>query len=393
MQYGLPYQGSKNAIAEKIVSLFPAAENFYDLFAGGCAITHRAMIEGRWQNYYANDIDVVPSMFNSAVKGEFKNEKRWISREDFSRLKDNDLYVSICWSFGNNRRTYMYSKEIEPWKKALHYARVFGDCSELKKFGIYSSGSVADVRKNEEEYKEKYITWYVKHKMKSPIEYETLKKNLKAKIKRGEEELRTYLIEALKKANITQSEVNKRLGTQMSGHYFGRSQWAFPTREEYNKMRAFMPLEKDYDEIYGLQELYQSLERLQSLQSLQILESLESLERLQSLESLESLEITNTSYEQVRIKPNSVIYCDIPYELTAEYVVGGFNHKKFYDWASEQTEPLFISSYEINDDRFEEVWCMEKMAQFSQKNKKCIERVFAPKGQSKKYPVTLFDLI
>ena len=73
--------------------------------------------------------------------------------------------------------------------------------------------------------------------------------------------------------------------------------------------------------------------------------------------------------------------------------MGGFNHKKFYDWASEQTEPLFISSYEINDDRFEEVWCMEKMAQFSQKNKKCIERVFAPKGQSKKYPVTLFDLI
>ena len=378
MQYGLPYQGSKNAIAEKIVSLFPAAENFYDLFAGGCAITHRAMIEGRWQNYYANDIDVVPSMFNSAVKGEFKNEKRWISREDFFRLKDRDLYVSICWSFGNNRSAYLYSKEIEPWKKALHYARVFGDCSELKKFGIDSNGSVADIRKNEEEYKEKYITWYVKNKMKSPIEYETLRKNLKEKIKRGEEELRNYLIEALKKANITQSEVNKRLGTQMSGHYFGRSQWAFPTREEYNKMRAFMPLEKDYDEIYGLQELYQSLQSLQ---------------RLQSLQSLQSLEVTNASYERVKIKPNSVIYCDIPYEGTKGYVSGEFNHKKFYDWASEQTEPLFISSYEINDDRFEEVWCMEKMAQFSQKNKKCIEKVFAPKGQSKKYPVTLFDLI
>ena len=149
----------------------------------------------------------------------------------------------------------MYSKEIEPWKKALHYARVFGDCSELKKFGIDSNGSPADIRKNEEEYKGKYITWYVKTKMKNPIEYETLRKNLKEKIKRGEEELRNYLIEALKKANITQSEVNKRLGTQMSGHYFGRSQWAFPTREEYNKMRAFMPLEKYYDEIYRLQEL------------------------------------------------------------------------------------------------------------------------------------------
>ena len=389
MQYGLPYKGSKNAIAEKIVSLFPAAENFYDLFAGGCAITHRAMIEGRWQNYYANDIDVIPSLFNSAVKGEFKNEKRWISREDFSRLKDNDLYVSICWSFGNNRSDYMYSKEIEPWKKALHYARVFGDCSELKKFGIDSNGSPADIRKNEEEYKDKYITWYVKTKMKSPIEYETLRKNLKEKIKRGEE-LRNYLIEALKKANITQSEVNKRLGTQISGHYFGRSQWAFPTREEYNKMRAFMPLEKDYDEIYGLQELYQRLQRLESLESL---ERLQRLQRLQSLQSLERLEVTNASYERVKIKPNSVIYCDIPYEGTQGYVSGEFNHKKFYDWASEQTEPLFISSYEINDDRFEEVWSMGKIAQFSQKNKKCIEKVFAPKEQRKKYPVTLFDLI
>ena len=35
MTYGLPYMGSKNKIAEDIISLFPAAENFYDLFAGG----------------------------------------------------------------------------------------------------------------------------------------------------------------------------------------------------------------------------------------------------------------------------------------------------------------------------------------------------------------------
>lgn len=33
--FGLPYKGSKDKIAEKICSLFPQKENFYDLFMGG----------------------------------------------------------------------------------------------------------------------------------------------------------------------------------------------------------------------------------------------------------------------------------------------------------------------------------------------------------------------
>lgn len=35
MRYGLPYKGSKNAIAEWIVSELPSCENFVDLFMGG----------------------------------------------------------------------------------------------------------------------------------------------------------------------------------------------------------------------------------------------------------------------------------------------------------------------------------------------------------------------
>ena len=160
MRYGLPYQGSKNAIAEKLVSVLPCADNFYDLFAGGCAITHRAMIDGRWKNYYANDIDNIPTLFFDAVNGKYKDEKRWISREDFARLKDADLYVSLCWSFGYNRKAYLYSKEIEPWRKALHYARVFNDLSLLKNIGIDSDGSYKDIKNHKDLYKQKYIEWY-----------------------------------------------------------------------------------------------------------------------------------------------------------------------------------------------------------------------------------------
>lgn len=38
MNYGLPYKGSKNRIAKKILDVLPAAPVLYDVFCGGCAI-------------------------------------------------------------------------------------------------------------------------------------------------------------------------------------------------------------------------------------------------------------------------------------------------------------------------------------------------------------------
>ena len=87
------------------------------------------------------------------------------------------------------------------------------------------------------------------------------------------------------------------------------------------------------------------LERLQRLQQLQ------QLERLQQLEQLQQLHFYNGSYEEVAIKKNSVIYCDIPYQGTADYG-NGFNHKRFFDWADGQAEPVFISEYNVADKRF-----------------------------------------
>ena len=55
-------------------------------------------------------------------------------------------------------------------------------------------------------------------------------------------------------------------------------------------------------------------ERLQAFERLQTLEALQSLQSLERLERLERLRITVDSYDQVVILPDSVIYCDIPYE-------------------------------------------------------------------------------
>ena len=163
MRYGIPYKGSKNKLAEQIVMQLPRKTNFYDLFCGGCAVTHAALISGKWQHYFINDLDSgMPQLFYDAINGKFANEKRWISRKDFFALKDKEPYIKAVWSFGNNGYDYMYSKEVEHWKKALHYARVFNDFSLLREMGIDSDGSRIDIKKHFDEYKEKYIAYSIK---------------------------------------------------------------------------------------------------------------------------------------------------------------------------------------------------------------------------------------
>lgn len=373
INYGIPYKGSKNKIAKEIIELFPSAENFYDLFCGGCAITHAALESNKFKTVIANDIDGrMPQLFLDAINGNYKNEKRWISREIFLKEKDNDGYIASVWSFGNDCRNYMYSKQIEPYKKAFHFA-CFNDYNLFLDMGIelpYISEKEPYKRKlaigkyltiNKEEVKEKYIQWYLKNIVKSDVEYKRLVKNSKNKIEKSEDELRQYLLKALKNSGLTQAEVGRLLRTQMQRHYFGKSQWAFPTREMYIKMQEFMPLEKSYDEIYGLQDL---LEKLQSLGS------------LENMERIERLQISSKDYAEVNVKPNSVMYCDIPYEGTDEYISGSFDYKRFFDWAAKQKN-IFISSEEITDDRFICIFEKEKNRAYGKGNGKyAMERVY-----------------
>ena len=136
MKYGLPYKGSKNKLAERIVRLLPKRTHLIDLFCGGCAVSHAALLMGKYEHIHINDINwMCPTLFIDAINGKYNNENRWISREDFFRLKDTDPYVAVVWSFGNNLRDYLYSKEIEPLKKAIHYAMFFSDYSLGKELG------------------------------------------------------------------------------------------------------------------------------------------------------------------------------------------------------------------------------------------------------------------
>lgn len=310
-KYGVSYKGSKSKIVDKLAEVIPyrGIDNFYDLFAGGCAVTHKMYLEGRYKHYYANDIDGhALRLFCDGLKGKYANETRWISREDFFNLKDSDPYVSCCWSFGNNQRDYLYSRAIEPYKKACHYAIVFNDFSLLRQF--YPSVSEAC------EITLKGITDIHERRIKF--------------------------------RNIVKSRLNDEGNTQ-------------------------------------LLETSCEMDRLESLERLERLQSLESLERLQSLDESVS------DYRAVEIKPNSVIYADIPYISTNTYnkkfsTSQSFNHDEFYDWCCKQNELVLISEYYMPKDRFTKVWSTNHVQSLcATKTSSVQECLFVPTHQLEKY--------
>lgn len=91
-------------------------------------------------------------------------------------------------------------------------------------------------------------------------------------------------------------------------------------------------------------------------------------------------------YAEVEIPSGSVIYCDIPYIGTDVYDKhNAFDYERFYRWAESQKEPVFISSYEMPQDRFECVMEWEHRSTLcATANNAVKERIFIPKGQQER---------
>ena len=320
--YGLPYAGSKSRIAHWVIDNLPSGRVLIDAFAGGCAITHRALLSQKWQTVIANDINgKYPQLFLDAVLGKYRDEQRWISREDFERLKLQDAFFACCWSFGNNLIRYMYSKNIEPYKRALHYAIVLDDFEPMQELMPEVARAVHDALQGQNNLHDRRIT------------------------------AKNVIVKTLKR---------------LTGDNF-----AHPVIQNNPLYQTIRHTSKNTPRLKSLQ----SLERLQSLESLERLQSLERLERLQSLERLEILErlqVTSLSYDEIDIPDDAVVYCDPPYHACDKRLYEGttkaFDHCAFYDWCVRvsKTNPIFISEYSIEDDRFEVVAEKQKMTRMSQ---------------------------
>lgn len=112
--WGMPWMGSKSDIAWQVVNALPKGETFVDLFFGGGAITHAAIVSKRWDNFIANDILGTPEIFIKAVRGELKGYDRFVSRSEFKA--SDDIVVKMLWSFGNDLKSYLWSPENERLK-------------------------------------------------------------------------------------------------------------------------------------------------------------------------------------------------------------------------------------------------------------------------------------
>lgn len=116
---------------------------------------------------------------------------------------------------------------------------------------------------------------------------------------------------------------------------------------------------------------------------------LESLERLLQVKNkagkTSCLTWSTKDYQDVTIEDNSVIYCDIPYKNTGGYVGKGsnFDYERFYEWCLKQTQPLFISSYEMPENDFKVIAEFARTDTLSATNnsKKVIEKIFIPRTQ------------
>lgn len=135
MSYGIPYHGSKNRIAKWLVEQLPAADVLVDIFAGGCAVTHAAMLSGKYKTVIANDIKPTVRIFKNAIDGAYSDYDLVPTREYFNAHKDDDLLMSLLYSFGNKGLDYLWDKHIEEVK--LHASRMLAAKTLSKRYAEY----------------------------------------------------------------------------------------------------------------------------------------------------------------------------------------------------------------------------------------------------------------
>jgi site-specific DNA-adenine methylase len=131
--------GNKSKVIKYIAPLFPKAENFYDLFGGGFAVTHYMLLHrgGDFRHFHFNEIRPgICELIKDAIAGKYAYANfrpRWISREEFHQNKDKCAYTKMIWSFGNKGESYLFGDTTELKKQSLHRAVIFGEFDDFAK--------------------------------------------------------------------------------------------------------------------------------------------------------------------------------------------------------------------------------------------------------------------
>lgn len=141
---GMPYMGAKRKLSKPLVDFMlkenPNAKYFYDLFGGGGSMSFEAIQRPQIKQVFYNEFNtgVVELLKDVLKNGIDEKYYKWIDRETFNENKNGDDWLGgfckVCWSFGNNQRNYIFSKEIEEDKRLLHEIVVNNCKKSLKIF-------------------------------------------------------------------------------------------------------------------------------------------------------------------------------------------------------------------------------------------------------------------
>ncbi len=108
MTYGIGYMGSKNKVADGIMAVLPSGRCFVDLFAGGCAMTHAALLSDKWEKVLSNDMYPVvgQDVFRQACAGEFNKPEyqRIVGYDEFYRDRYIHGWLISVWGFNQTTR-------------------------------------------------------------------------------------------------------------------------------------------------------------------------------------------------------------------------------------------------------------------------------------------------
>ena len=98
MVYGLPYKGSKNIIAKRIVDALPSGTNFVDCCCGGGAIVQAATLSGKFKTVTGYDISksiigLLQATMVDFGKIDYENFPV-VSKEEFCAARDRNETIN-----------------------------------------------------------------------------------------------------------------------------------------------------------------------------------------------------------------------------------------------------------------------------------------------------------
>ena len=131
MAYGLPYQGSKNVIAERILKCLPSGTNFVDCCCGGGAILQAAVESGKYKTVTGYDINksIIGLLKAVMVDGGCIDYEHFqmVTKDKFYEARDRnatleDWLIRYTCSFGFKGTEYLWGESRMKWKTLTHNA-------------------------------------------------------------------------------------------------------------------------------------------------------------------------------------------------------------------------------------------------------------------------------